>query len=79
MEKKSLMPRQSHNYGYGGSRDYCLPTIPCLVIICAANKNGKCEIPSLIKINSDGRCQTGIDFKELKNKQPKEKMVVDGD
>jgi len=79
MKEFNLMPRQPHDYGYGGSRDYCLPTILCLVLVCAANKNEKCEMSSLIKINGDGKCQTGVDFIELKSKQPKEKMVVDGD
>jgi hypothetical protein len=75
----SLMPRQPHNYGWGGSRDYCLPTIPCSVLCCACNKNGKCEVPSLIKINADGKCQTGMDFVELDKTIKKSKMIVDGD
>lgn len=77
MEKSGLMPRMPHDSGWGGSRDYCLPTIPCKVLVCAANKNEKCEIPSLINIRGDGKCQTGVDFSE--NKIKKESRPFDGD
>ena len=46
--------------GFPGSRDYCLPTIPCAVRECPCNKLGKCEVPSAIKIGSDGRCEMGV-------------------
>ena len=41
------------------SRDYGLPCIPCSVRGCPANSNGKCEMPSAIKIGSDGVCELG--------------------
>jgi hypothetical protein len=74
---KMIMPKSYDDWGYGGSRDYCLPSIPCAVSLCPCNKNGKCELPSLIVIRADGRCQTGVDFmsdekqKQLKIVKPK--------
>ena len=49
------------------SRDYALSnTVKCNMTICAVNKNGYCEVPSLIQIDSQGRCETGLKFKEVR-------------
>ena len=45
------------------SRDYAEFNPPCDVQYCPCNKKGKCELPSQIKINADGRCSKSIDFK----------------
>lgn len=55
-----LMPRIGGGDYY--SRDYELPTIPCGVRCCACNKDGKCEMPSAIKINAGGVCETGLKY-----------------
>lgn len=55
--------------GYGGSRDYMLPTIPCDVKVCPCNKKGKCEMPSAIKINASGACKMGITAIEMEKRE----------
>ena len=64
-----LMPREGGG-SIWGSRDYCLPCVPCAVYVCPCNKNGKCELPSKISIRGDGRCQTGVDFMEEEKAKP---------
>lgn len=51
-----LMARMG-GHGYGGSRDYCLPTIPCQVTNCPCNVRERCEMPSAIVIGADGVCE----------------------
>lgn len=58
----------SYGGGYGGSRDYMLPTIPCGVTVCPCNKNGKCEMPSAIKINAAGQCKMGVTAIEMEKR-----------
>lgn len=61
---------------WGGSRDYNLPSVPCLVSICPCNRRGKCEMPSKINIGGDGRCKTGIEFmEEAKNNKVSNKTI----
>jgi len=66
--RRSLMPRSrggSEDYFPQQSRDYALShTIPCNCILCPANKNSYCEVPSLIKINTKSQCETGLKFTE---------------
>lgn len=45
------------------SRDYALAnTVRCACTSCGVNKNGYCEVPSLIEITSGGNCATGQKF-----------------
>lgn len=65
-----LMPTKGE--GYGGSRDYCLPVIPCKVDSCPCNAGGFCQMPSAISINAAGECEQG------KKAMEKPKEVVGG-
>jgi hypothetical protein len=75
MRSNGLMPRVG---GRPGSRDYYLPTIPCAVIACPANRNGSCTMASAIEIRADGKCKTGVDFMEMKEFKVK-RRPLDGD
>lgn len=71
VEKRSLMakPASSYDYHPSQSRDYALShTIPCNCIVCPANKNSYCEVPSLIKMNAKAQCTTGLAFVEQEKK-----------
>ncbi len=57
--KLGIMARNGGNDPWWESRDYGLPCIPCSVKGCPANVDGKCEMPSAIKIGSDGVCELG--------------------
>ncbi len=50
--------------GYPVSRDWGMASVPCQVRACPCNSLGKCELPASIKINAEGKCQTGVDFME---------------
>lgn len=66
IRKNSLIARGgrgSEDYFPQQSRDYALShTIPCACVACPANLNSYCEVPSLIKINGQGQCLTGLSF-----------------
>lgn len=68
VQKSNLIHTESYPWE---SRDYCLPTIPCLVSVYPCNKNDKCELPSKIQIRADEKCQTGLDFIEESEKRKK--------
>lgn len=54
---------QATDYYPQQSRDYALSnTIQCECKVCPVNKNGYCEVPSLIQITSGGRCKVGQSF-----------------
>lgn len=77
---KNLVARSGHgseDYFPQQSRDYALShTIPCECILCPANKNSYCEVPSLIKINPKGQCRTGLAFVEQNAKIAREPDTV---
>lgn len=48
------------DYHSNQSRDYALSnTVKCECTGCHVNKNGYCEVPSLINIGPGGECRTG--------------------
>lgn len=48
------------DYHSNQSRDYALSnTVKCECTQCHVNKNGYCEVPSLINIGPGGECKTG--------------------
>jgi hypothetical protein len=51
-----VMPKRDP-LGHRTSRDYSLPVIDCDVVCCPCCVNDKCTMPSVITINSDGRCE----------------------
>lgn len=71
--------------GKGGhdwtSRDYNVD-VPCARITCPAN-NGRmqplCSMPSAIKINAAGLCQTGQDLINARPPKPNNPTKPDGD
>ena len=69
-EVSYLMPHHRRPYGFPVSRDW--EDIDCKAAGCQYNRNEKCMVPSLCKINAKGRCE-GFKPKAL---LPKE---VDGD
>jgi hypothetical protein len=48
------------------SRDFGMGSIPCELTACICNKKGKCEVPSKVHINNQGKCKgfqvAGKDF-----------------
>jgi hypothetical protein len=50
--------------GYPVSRDWGMAPVQCEVRICPCNSRGQCELPASIKINIDGKSQTGLEFIE---------------
>jgi len=50
------------------SRDYAL-VVPCEQVTCPLNKSNHCSMASAIKISSGGKCQTGADLIQEKNKE----------
>lgn len=75
MEKiHGLMPRiGGRDYSIPVSRDYAL-IIPCEFTDCPINSSKHCSMPSSIKINSGGKCQTGFDLWQEKLKMKQEKL-----
>jgi hypothetical protein len=74
--KRSLVARPSRPDNYTGdyhpnqSRDYALSnTVKCECTSCHVNKNGHCEVPSLINISSGGKCKTGEACMEARRKK----------
>ena len=57
MKKHGLMYDKTK--GPFWSRDYSLENIPCGIKKCPANRDGKCIMPSCIKIGENGICETG--------------------
>jgi hypothetical protein len=49
------------------SRDHHLENISCGIKKCPANKNGKCIMPSCIKIGEDGVCNIGKGYIKKNN------------
>ena len=43
--------------GFPMSRDFAMENIDCDVTSCICNKNRKCEVPSRISINKQGKCK----------------------
>jgi len=65
MFMESLAPKE-HGPSWE-SRDFALPCIPCLFADCPANRYGKCEMPSAIKINVAGQCEMSAKVREKKD------------
>lgn len=58
------------DYHVNQSRDYALSnTVKCECTSCHVNKNGYCEVPSLIQISSGGKCKTGEACMEARRKR----------
>lgn len=57
---------------FPSSRDWSMPTIECDSKNCAANYNGKCAMPSLIKIGANSKCK-GNHPRVVKSKKAKSK------
>ena len=71
MIKEGLFPRYpGRDYDFPVSRDYKL-IVSCECTPCPLNKLNFCSMPSAIKISSGGKCQTGMDLIEEKNKTTK--------
>lgn len=72
---KGLMARPNESIfdrgRYPSSRDWNMPTIKCGRKTCAANYNGKCVMPSLIKIGANGKCEGCHDRKKSKKSRKK--------
>lgn len=68
-QKKALMTHGS-DYYCNQSRDYALSsTVRCECTGCHVNKNGYCEVPSLINIGPGGQCRTGKACLEARGKR----------
>ena len=67
MDKKGFMHRPGDSFfdrtRYPTSRDWNMPEVKCGRKKCVANYNGKCTMPTLLEIGSDGKC---IGFKKRK-------------
>ncbi len=75
MKSEGFMPRSRYpdkDWRIPVSRDYKL-VIPCQQTQCPINQSNYCSMASAIKINSGGRCQTGVDLIQEKTKMDKEK------
>lgn len=71
--KAGLMGRIGKGSHGWTSRDYNID-VPCRRSTCPAHHglNNICMMPSAIKINGQGVCQTGQDLIDAEAKQPKE-------
>ena len=72
-DKQRLIARNDDytgDYHPNQSRDYALSnTVKCECTQCHVNKNGYCEVPSLINISSGGKCRTGEACMEARKKR----------
>lgn len=64
------LPDYGGDYHTNQSRDYALSnTVKCECTQCHVNKNGCCEVPSLINISTGGQCKTGLACIEARRKR----------
>ena len=66
--RRGLMPHGGNRGPW--SRDYDLPSIPCACSPCVCNSGGFCTMPSSIKINAAGTCETGLKYLNPEKKEP---------
>lgn len=56
MEKCCFMPHNDERFRFPSSRDWAYDSFVCKATKCVANENDFCIVPSLCKINEEGRC-----------------------